>query len=217
MDPPIVLGGIRPPVPPVPTPEQDPADVARRADEILARPDFRPEPKGLVERAFDAVGDLLGDLFGTLVDGGGSSLVAWAILGLLAVAVTVLVLRWVRTVRPDAVRTTTAAAEVRRPAVAWLRDAEAHEARGEWREALRCRYRALVGDLIARRLLRDVPGRTAGEYRADLAEAAPSVAPAFAGATELFELAWYGDRPTGPGESSRFQALAEKVVAEVGA
>ena len=36
------------------------------------------------------------------------------------------------------------------------------EARGEWKAALRCRYRALVADLVARKVVRDLAGRTTG-------------------------------------------------------
>ncbi len=42
----------------------------------------------------------------------------------------------------------------------------------------------------------------------DVTDRAPDRAEAFAAATELFELAWYADRPTGPDENARFQALA---------
>jgi hypothetical protein len=202
--------------PPLPTPELDPTEVGRQADEILARPEFRPEPKGLVERALDAMGNLLGDLFEALVGGGGSSVVAWAILAVVVAAVAFLVVRLGRTVQRHPTQVGVVPVTAHRPSVEWRREAEEHEARGEWRQAMRCRYRALVSDLVARRVLRDVPGRTAGEYRAELAEAAPAVAGDFSGATELFELAWYGQRSTGPDESARFQQLADRVLVEAG-
>jgi hypothetical protein len=78
---------------------------------------------------------------------------------------------------------------------------------------LRCRYRALVADLAGRGLVDEVPGRTTGEYRAEVGENVPRVAPEFAGATELFEAAWYGNRPTGEEESQRFRRLADQVMA----
>ncbi len=61
----------------------------------------------------------------------------------------------------------------------------------------------------------DVPGRTAGEERAAVALARPPIAAPFAGATELFERAWYGGLPTGPAESERFRELATRVAEEV--
>jgi hypothetical protein len=99
----------------------------------------------------------------------------------------------------------------RRPAAEWLADAAACEARSDWRGALRCRYRALVADLAQRGLVEEIAGRTTGEYRAAVAETLPASADLFAGATELFELAWYGDGPTDAAATARFRELADGV------
>ena len=116
--------------------------------------------------------------------------------------------RWGRTVQVDR-RVGVRVEEIhRRTPAEWRAEAEALEADGQWKLALRCRYRALVGDLIAAGLLEDVPGRTTGEYRRDVAVRAPDRSSAFDEATELFELAWYADRATGPDENRRFQELA---------
>ncbi|MBV9410730.1 MAG: DUF4129 domain-containing protein, partial [Acidimicrobiia bacterium] len=94
----------------------------------------------------------------------------------------------------------------------WRAEAEAHERAGEWRQAVRCRYRALVADLAGRGILNEVPGRTAGEYRRELGDALPAASPQFAGATELFEGAWYGHRPTGEADAAHFRDLADRVL-----
>ena len=52
-----------------------------------------------------------------------------------------------------------------RTAAQWRAEAAAHDAAGRWREALRCRYRALVAELAGRGLVEEIPGRTSGEYR----------------------------------------------------
>ena len=65
-------------------------------------------------------------------------------------------------------------------------------------------------------MIRDLPGRTSGEYRADVAATLPAAAADFAAATELFEQAWYGDVTTGPDESARFRHLADLVVDRAG-
>jgi hypothetical protein len=200
--------------PPLPVPATDPSEVGRRADEILARPEFQPDPTGLVERGFEALGDAVGGLLDALFTGGGSSLVAWAILVLVGGLTAFLVIRLGRTVQRSPQQEVGAASSTARPPSDWLAEAERLEAIGAWRDGLRCRYRALVGDLIDRRLVVDVPGRTAGEYRRDVAEAAPAASGEFAGATELFERAWYGDRSTGADESARFRALADRVLDE---
>ena len=55
-----------------------------------------------------------------------------------------------------------------REPVNWRAEADEHRRDGRFREALRCRYRALVGDLARRGLIDEIPGRTTGEERAQL-------------------------------------------------
>jgi hypothetical protein len=100
----------------------------------------------------------------------------------------------------------------RRPAADWRAEAEAHERAGAWRPAVRCRYRALVAELAARGLVDEVPGRTAGEYRHQVRRNLPDAAADFAGATELFELAWYGRAEPGAPEASRVRELSGRVL-----
>jgi hypothetical protein len=77
---------------------------------------------------------------------------------------------------------------------------------------LRCRYRALVADLATRGVLEEKPGRTAGEYRAELRGTVPAASQSFAGATALFERAWYGGRPAGADDAERFRELEASVL-----
>jgi hypothetical protein len=190
-----------------------PADEARRrADEILQRDEFRPPDKSFVEEAVDWVDETVRSFLSSLVSGGAGSLIAWVVLvGLLAV-VGLLVARVVRTVQPVPTTATERAVDVRRAAVDWRAEAERLEREHAWKAALRSRYRWLVAELVEREVLRDVPGRTAGEYRTEVGEHAPAAASAFSGASELFERAWYGDLPTGPDENERFRSLAGDVL-----
>jgi hypothetical protein len=202
---------------PLPQPQTDGATSRQRADDILARPEFRPAQPSLFTRALRWLGDLLGRLLTGLFTGGVGSALAWGILALIVAGIVVLLTRIGRTVQAEPVRgAATMAVEVHRTPVQWRREAEACEARGEWKDGLRCRYRGLIADLVSRRVVRDLPGRTTGEYRADVAVTLPDAAPDFAGASELFERAWYGDRPTGPEESARFRELADHVVERAG-
>ena len=100
-----------------------------------------------------------------------------------------------------------------RPADVWRTEAEQAEAEGQWKLALRARYRWLLGELIERQVLVNVPGRTPGEYRNDFARIIPDQATPFTSATDLFERAWYGNEATGPQENQRFRAYAEQVLA----
>ena len=183
-------------------------EVRQLADEILARREFaQPEPS-LIERVRSWFEDLIGRILEAAFSGGAGSLVGWVVLLVAVAAIVWFATRQGRTVQVDRRVGVRVEGVHRRTPAEWRAEAEDHEAAGDWKLALRCRYRALVGDLIAERLLEDVAGRTTGEYRRDLAVRAPDRSPAFDEATELFELAWYADRPTGPDENRRFRALA---------
>jgi hypothetical protein len=142
--------------------------------------------------------------------------IAWLVVVAAIIAIVYLVARGVQSGRSlePGVGAASVDVERRRPATEWEAEAAAQEAAGHWREGLRCRYRALVARLARRGVVEEVPGRTAGEYRATVRVALPSSAPAFSEATDLFEGAWYGGRSTGPAESEAFRGLADQVVAE---
>lgn len=89
----------------------------------------------------------------------------------------------------------------------WRRDAELHRAAGRHRDAVRCRYRALVADLARCGLIDETPGRTSGDERSQMSASAPEEAPAFLSAAELFDGVWFGDLPVADGEVERMAAL----------
>jgi hypothetical protein len=105
----------------------------------------------------------------------------------------------------------------RRSAAEWRAEADAQERAGAWREAVRSRYRALVADLASRGVVEEVPGRTAGEYRREVGRALPGAAGDFAGATELFEVAWYGHADTGAQQAAHLRDLTDRVLQRAGA
>jgi hypothetical protein len=196
---------------PLPEPTHDPEEVEELADEILDRSEFRqPEPNPL-ERARQWVEREVGELFESAFSGSAGSLVGWAVLAAGLAAALWFGTRFGRTVQSGRGVAVTVEHGHQRTPGEWRSEAADHEAAGRWKQALRCRYRALVGDLVAAGVLDDVAGRTSGEFRREVADRAPGAAADFGGATELFELAWYGDRPTGPDENRRFRDLADRV------
>jgi hypothetical protein len=201
----------------LPVPQRSPDEVHRTVRDVLNRREFRREAPSLIERARTWVRDQLSRLLASLFRGGRGTVLAWAILGGLFAVVGFLSVRFARSITPDPGRPMAAPAARRRSAREWRAEAEAHERAGEWKPALRARYRSLVADLAARGLLDEIPGRTAGEYRVEVAETVPVVAAEFAGATELFERAWYGSRPTGADEAARFRELEQRVLTGTGA
>ncbi len=194
-------------------PQNDPAKARGIADDVLARPEYRVPSPTLVQRIQRWVADLVDRVVGALISGGGASFIAWGVLVLAILVVGFLVARFARGVTPDAGRPTSVTSLPLRTATDWRAEAEAHERAGRWRPALRCRYRALVADLAAGGVVDEVPGRTAGEYRAAVNVAAPDVATDFAAVTELFERAWYGRAATSADDAAHLSSLADRVLA----
>jgi hypothetical protein len=69
-----------------------------------------------------------------------------------------------------------------------------------------------VADLAGRGLVEEVPGRTTGEYRAQVTRSVPAAAPDFSTASDLFERAWYGAADTGPEDAERLRQLSDRVL-----
>ena len=200
----------------LPPPATDAEEIRRGAEEILRRPEFQPPPRSLYQRALDEIGELLGDAIDALVSGGAGGVLAWVVLLAVVGAIAYLVVRGVQSGRrrrgPAAPSVAVAVDdEVGRPFAAWDAEAVRLEGEGRWREALRCRYRSLVAWLAGAGVVEEVPGRTAGEYRALVRGVRPQLDAPFGSATELFERAWYGDEATGPDEASSFRGLADSV------
>jgi hypothetical protein len=193
-------------------PDRDPEQVREAVREVLSRPEFRPPDRPLAQRVFDWVLEMIGRLLAALGGSGAGGVVGLILLALVLLGVAVLVARFSRGLTPSPEVAAAVPGGPRRSAAEWRAEAEAHERTGAWREAVRSRYRALVADLAARGLVEEVPGRTAGEYRREVGRSLPEAAADFAGATELFEVAWYGRAPTGPGEAARLRDLSDRVL-----
>jgi hypothetical protein len=202
----------------LPIPSHTAEQARRAAREVLSRPEFQEPARPLLQRLRDDLFDFLGRLLARLLEGATGSPVGWLVVAIVVAVLVALTVRFARGVRRDP--------EVdadgfgvrggrRRTGADWRAEADALEAAGEWRRALRSRYRALVADLAARGLLDEVPGRTAGEYRSEVATNAPTAAGDFASATTLFEAAWYGGSPTDADDAATFRSLESRVLAEV--
>lgn len=96
----------------------------------------------------------------------------------------------------------------------WRAEADEHRRAGRYREALRCRYRALVGDLARRGLIDEIPGRTTGEERTQLSQVQPDAGRPFTSAADLFDGAWYGHYAVDAGDDDRFQSFERDVLAK---
>jgi hypothetical protein len=197
-----------------PTPEE----IREQADAVLARPDYDQAEPSPVDRAVEWIGERLGDVLGRGTEAAaGSRLLGYLVLAVGLVACAYLLYRWLRRAQAAAPAEDgpTTTIEGSAGPSAWRAAAERLEAEARWKEALRCRYRVLVSELVERDLVADVPGRTAGEYRREVGAGLPDAAPAFSEASDLFELAWYADAPTGEAENERIRGLTDEVLERV--
>lgn len=188
-------------------------DIARRAaQQILSRPEFQIAPQSPIDRLRHWVLQQVGRAVDAALSGR-ATVLGIVLLVLVALVVALVVRRFTRSLQRDAARAGVAVGHQRRAPQEWLAEAADCERRGDWRGALRARYRALVAELAARHLIEEVPGRTTGEYRGLVTQALPEAADPFGAATDLFEAAVYGDRPTGEAQNDDITGLADRVLA----
>ncbi len=202
---------------PLPAPSHDPERARELARKILDSKEFADPKRSILAR----IGDWFSDLFNRIVGSlwGHSVGIAWIVIALLLAGAAWLVLRYVRSATPDVTHmpgSSTARAQPR-TARDWLDEAAVHEANGAWRLAIRARYRALIARLGERGVVTERPGRTAGEYNADVAAHAPQASGAFRAATSTFERAWYGHEQPTEHDVAEFREHAERVTASASA
>jgi hypothetical protein len=199
----------------LPAPQADPTEVRDQADEILAKSEYQEAKPTLIDRIRTWIADRVSSLLqrGT-EQAAGNPTFGYLVLGVGLLAIVYLLYRWLRHVQVDHdvdVDEDLPPEHSFHPGD-WRAAAERFETDGAWKEALRCRYRVLVSELVEREVVGDVPGRTAGEYRREVAAGFPTAASPFDAASDLFELAWYADEPTGPDENHRMRSLTDEVV-----
>lgn len=201
----------------LPDPAHEPADAREAADEILSRARYHwnDEPT-LLDRVGDWISRQLSRLVSPLGIEGVPVWVGWLVLFALVGVVAWLVYRsrtgWTLGRQPEARDGSRVVVAPGEDDVDWPAEVVRAEADGRWRDALRARYRVLVGELAAREVITDLVGRTAGELVADVRQTAPDVAGDFAAATDVFEAVWYGGDPAGPDVRDHFVALADQAL-----
>jgi hypothetical protein len=193
-------------------PSRDPGEIHRAVDEVLARPEYRPAARSWLDQIWSWVLEKLAALLSGLSTTTAGSIIGVLVFVAILVLLALLAARFARTMSRSPEVAAAVVAGPRRGAAEWRAEAEAHEAAGEWRQAVRCRYRALIADLARLGVVDEVPGRTSGEYLGEVGRNLPSAAEPFGGATQVFERAWYGRRPTGAGDAASFRQLAGSVL-----
>jgi len=189
-----------------------PLAVRDRAAQILGEKQFRTHPQSIFQRIESGVARVFDHVVAAFFNGGGLTVLGVIVAVAIVVVAIGLAARFALRVKADPAIALSSRGRVRRQPVEWAAEAAVHEAAGEWRDALRCRYRALVAELAMRGVVEEIPGRTTREYEAVVQARLPGSAPAFDEASDLFEAAWYGNQPGGRAESERLRVLAAAVI-----
>jgi hypothetical protein len=194
----------------------DPGDITRQGARDEARNELRkaiyhvtdPSP---IQRAFNWLMDKIGKVFdGALkvAPGGVPSL-----LGVVVVVVAIVIaLRLglgptrLRDAITDRRRGATA-----RTAAEYRAEAERLAARGEYKDAVRARFRAVIRELEERGVLDPRPGRTAGEIAREGGAAVPAITADLRSAAATFDEAWYGRRRAGAAEYARVVEADDRI------
>jgi len=186
----------------------------------LAEPQFQHQPS-LLQRLLNWLTTHLG-LSHLGVPALGADALGYLVVGALALlAIAVLVLAftrggWARLRHPASPGVLVTDEGPLLPPEAWEAQAERLAGAGLHREALRCRYRALVAHLARCGVVQEEPGRTSGDYARLVTSSAPEVGPDFAAATTSFETAWYGGEQPSPAALQDFDDAARAVLGHTG-
>ena len=197
-------------------PQTPPDDVERITQEVLSRPEFLDAQPSWLQQALRWIADTFDGFVERLGEGPRGSAIGTVVLVAVALLLIAVIIRYTRTMRRDRGLDAAVDAPVGRAADQWLADAVALEEAGDWRGALRCRYRALVAELAAAGLVEEVPGRTTGEYLTAVAADVPLAAESFATATRRFESAWYGHADVSREDVADFATTAQRSLADAG-
>lgn len=193
----------------------DPEAVRRAADEILGRPEYREPQPTLVDRALEAIGDLLGRAVGALTGGGAGSVIGTVVVVAVLALAGWLLVRALATPRPRLRRAATTGTvqgtEAPDDPAVWAAEAQRLADAGDHRGALRCRYQELVARLVRARVVAHRPARTPAELHAELAAERPDLAADLAEVTRRFEAVWYGGLDVDGAGEQRFRELAGSV------
>lgn len=181
----------------LPRSDVDSGTVDRTVEDVLRHRDFQGVEPGLLERWREDLRQWFLERLADVFSSGAGTVLAWVLIaaaGVLAVVVGVAVTRGMRRgARSDV--DAPAVVVTRRPPADWLADARAAEAAGDHAEAVRCGYRAVIAMLAGRGEVDEQPGRTVGEYRAQVRAQGAGRLDEFTRASDVFERVWYARRP----------------------
>ena len=197
----------------LPVPDFTPQHVRDLTHRILSEPQFRQPPKPWIQRLGDWLQRELDRLLNAFFNGGATTAIAWLIAAAAVVVVAILLRRFGRRLQRDPGVQVHTTPRRRWTSGDWRAEAAQHRKAGEWREAIRCSYRALIASLAERGIVEEVPGRTTREYEELVKKNLPNGVSDFGSATELFEAVWYGHYDGTGTDDDRMRELGDRVLA----
>ena len=194
------------------TPSQvEPSEIRRITEEVLSRPEYEAAGPTLWQRLWLWVLDNVARLLDLLDVGDRGAITGVVILALAVGATAFIAFRLLRRVRTDRGVATPVPTFGGRSAHDWEQLARQAEAAGHWDAALRCRYRALLAELVAAGVTDEIAGRTARGYLRDVSAAAPDAEVPLTWMTDAFEAVWYGRQPATASDLDRLRTAADSV------
>ncbi len=188
----------------------DAAAAARRELSKAVYADARPSiPQLVLTWVLKKIAELLSRAV-SVAPGGALGLVA--LLAILAL-VAVVVLRRVGRLRRAETDDVPVFVGRPRSAAEYRATADAAAAQGDWDEAVRQRFRAVIRSLEERDVLDPRPGRTADEAASDAARAMPSCAVGLRAAARSFDDVAYGHRPRDQRSDAELRELDRRLAA----
>jgi hypothetical protein len=202
--------------PAAPVANNDVRDAAAKADEILARGEFRHFQENsflwvkiaaliaLLERLYSGAFRALptSTAFGAFLE--------WAVV----IGAGMALMLWVwRANRQQRIMIATERAPVQawqQESEQWAERAQAEAARANWREAVHCLYWSAIVMLEGQRFWRQNRARTPREYVALLEPGSPK-RQSLSGLTRVFERIWYGLRPAAQSDFDQAQSLLNEL------
>ena len=162
-----------------------------------------PSSTTLPERIMDRIAAFLGRMVDALTTFSGPiTIVAWTVVAALVAAAFLLFRRRIAVVPDRSVASRVGGGD---RGYDWRALAEQAFGRGDLREGVRHLYRATVDALVARAIVPDVPGLTAGECRRAVGRSRPDLSPVVSQATVVFERVAFGRRAPGPDDVERMR------------
>jgi hypothetical protein len=184
-------------------------DAAAAARDELSKPVYAAHRPSVTQQVVDWVSHVLQRILDALTSVAPGGVVGLVVIALVLALVVAIVVFRVGPLRTTATADRVVFAGASRSAAEHRAESVRAAAAGDWDEAVRQRFRAVVRSLEERDVLDERPGRTADEAAADAARSLPASSTELAWAARQFDEVAYGDQRASSAAYQRLVALDE--------